>query len=380
MPLITDSATVQSRIEALSQEAFITIDTEFLREKTYYPKLCLIQVAGEHDAFAMDPLAEGIDLTPFFELLSNPNIVKVFHSCSQDIEILYQHTQSIPTPLFDTQIAAQMLGHGEAVGYGVLVKDICDIELDKTPRHTNWSERPLSKQQIEYAIGDVTYLRDIYRDLTTRLKERKRLEWAQEEMEQLRRVEQYISPPEDAWKRLKVRHGKASFLNCVKALAAWREQKAQDKNLPRQWVMRDDTIMEIAAVMPESSKALHKLRSYKVKNEKTDEHLLQLISNARQAKGEAIQRKKPLPNGAKALMELLKVILKAQCEAHDIAPSVVARTEDLEQIAIDKASDSPAMHGWRYDIFGQYADALKDGKLALTVKNHKIAMIEADHG
>jgi ribonuclease D len=381
MPVITDSVELKNRIDALKSETFVTIDTEFLREKTYFPLLCLVQIAGEKDFFAIDPLADGIDLTPMWDLLEDENVIKVFHACQQDVEIVLHATGKIPTQLFDSQIAAQVLGFGESIGYGNLVTKICKIELDKSSRHTDWSARPLSPKQIEYALSDVTHLRKIYVELKRKLEERERTSWFNEEMEKLNHTSVYLSDPEEAWKKLKVKGGNSKYLGILKELSKWRELRAQQVDKPRNWVIKNDGILEIASIIPKKLSDLDGLRFFKSSNTEMRQEILDAVQAGQDNEPPYFEKKKPLPKGATPLIDLLKVLLKPQCDHHDIAPSVVAVVSDLESIAtthnLQKDDPNiPAMQGWRYEIFGRLALSLKQGDLAMTVESGTITLIK----
>lgn len=377
--LITDTKMLKDRIKPMANEPFVTVDTEFIREKTYYPQLCLIQVGSRHDAFAIDPLAKDIDLEPFLKLLYNRRVVKVLHSCSQDIEIFYNLTGKIPPNVFDTQIAAQMLGHGEAIGYGNLAKELLGEDLDKTSRHTDWAARPLSDKQLEYAISDVTYLRDIYLKLREELQEKGREKWALEEMKPVLTRENYENNPKDAWQRIKMRSHKKSFVALVAALAEWRERRAQRLDKPRNWIIKNDAILEIASNNPRTKEDLIGLRFFDFKRhpDLIEEVLAACKKGRNTLRVPKPEKKKPLPRGTAAYMELLKVLLKVQCDLHDVAPSVVAKVSDLQEIArYGRRAKIPAMKGWRYDVFGKYAIQLKKGDLAITVHKNQITLIE----
>ncbi len=381
MPVITTSQELRKRVDALKKESFITIDTEFLREKTYYPLLCLIQIAGEKDVFAVDSLAKDIDLTPIWEILDDPKIVKVFHACSQDIEIVLHEHHKVPQSVFDTQIAAQILGYGENIGYGNLVTKICKVSLDKSSRHTDWSKRPLSEKQIKYALSDVTYLRDIYLTLKEQLESRERVLWFEEEMEKLSDPNCYIPHHDDAWKKLRIKSGSDEYLSIVKELATWRELRSQLVNKPRNWVMKSDAILEIASIVPKKDKDLDNLRFFKTSKSDVREEILAAVERGLSSKPPKLIKKKILPKGAGPLVDLLKVLLKTQCDYHDIAPSVVASIENLEKIATvtdlcKNHPDIPPMHGWRYEIFGKFAIALSKGELALSAENSRIILIK----
>jgi len=379
--IITDSKELKRRIDALNKEKYVAIDTEFLRERTYYPTLCLIQIAGSVDAFAIDTLAKDIDLKPFIQLMANKKILKLFHACSQDMEIIYNISGKLPTPVFDTQIAAQMLGHGEAVSYAKLVDHFREVELDKTSRHTDWSKRPLSPTQIEYAISDVTHLYEFYELMKKELEELGRFKWATEEMKDILNVKNYQINPDDVWLKLKTRNTSPLFRSIVKEVTKWREIKAMDTNKPRQWILRDDAILEIAAAAPETLDKLKKLRFASRGLKGHDDEILAAVKRGKKAKPPAApEKKKHLPKGCAPLVDLLKLLLKIQSDYHDVAASVIARTEDLEEIAMSKKPRNAAMKGWRYDIFGKYAILLKESKLAITAQGNRAILIEPDYG
>lgn len=380
MDVITDTKTLKERIKPLLAEPFVTIDTEFLREKTYYPLLCLIQVGGENDAFAIDPMAEGISLAPLYKLLRSKKTVKVMHACGQDMEIFFHEFGKLPVPVFDTQVAASVLGYGDSIGYGNLVNKICGKDLDKSSRHTDWSARPLTDKQVEYAISDVTYLRDIYLHLCDELESKGRVEWMEEEMEPLVDSKVYKIVPEEAWQKIKIRGGKGEFLAIIKELAAWREKRAQKINKPRNWVLKNDGILEIASHAPTSLEELEGLRYFDCRNERIGYEILKVVKRGKKSKPPVIERKKSLPKGCAPLMDLLRVLLKAQADHHEVSPSIIATTSDLEEIALvphpERDHSIPCMHGWRYDVFGKFALRLKAGKLALAAENNQIQLIE----
>lgn len=385
MPIVSDSKTLKTRLDALKKEPFIAIDTEFMRERTYFPILCLVQIAGEHDAFAIDAMAEGIDLSPLFALLKNRKIVKVFHAADQDIEILYKMAGFMPFPIFDSQIAAQVLGYGEAVGYGNLVKMLTGANIDKSSRFTDWSHRPLSPAQIEYALADVTHLRHVYEKLASEIQTKKRGAWFAEEMEDLVNPEHYDFHPEHAWKRFKVRHASPSFLGILAAVAEWRERAAQERNVPRGRIVRDEGVLEIAAARPATREDLQKLRHlhHSVFKERVlSEGLIAAIEIGLQNPAPKQKNNFDFDKDS-ALLELLRVLLKAQCEAHGVARVVVANDDDLKRIAhfseADlKESDIRAMHGWRYTVFGDSALRLKRGEIGLTATRKKVEVITLD--
>lgn len=375
MKTITTTEALTHAIAPLYQESFITIDTEFLREKTYYPKVCLIQIGSSESAFAVDPMAEGIDLTPLFDILKDQHVLKVFHAAMQDLEIFYLLMGSLPTPLFDTQIAAQILGIGEAVGYGKLVEDICKIKLDKSSRHTDWTQRPLSDKQIDYALSDVTYLRDIYQHLNNQLLKQKRDSWFAEEMEKLSDTRQFENNPEDAWEKLNLTNGNATFKSISCALATWRENYAREKNKPRAWILKNDAIYELASIFPKEENDLKNLRFYNAHNSNLNAELLTVIKEGAQNPPPIIPKRKRSSMQINTIVDVLKLLLKHQCDIHNIVPSVVAKSSELQQLAEQDNPNIPAMKGWRYQIFGQMAQELKNGKLAITIDNGKVNIV-----
>lgn len=378
MEIVTGSEELKKRVKNLENEEFVTVDTEFMRERTYYPLLCLIQIAGKNDAFAIDPLAEKIDLKPFFNLMTNKKVIKVFHSSQQDIAIiLHESGGKMPEPVFDTQIAGQMLGYGESVSYAILVKKICDVELDKSSRYTDWSKRPLSQNQISYAISDVTHLRAVYEDMVEHMHEMSRESWVDEEMKNITNPALYTSDPETIWTRIKVRSHSPRFLAIVKELAKWRELYAQKTNKPREWVLKTEGILEIAAAAPKEKAAMNNFRGYKNRDSDISDKIFEAVQKGVKEKNPPkLPKKKIIPSGVAPLVELLKVLLKFKCEENEVAPSVVAKVEELKLIAAEEKPDVPAMHGWRYDMFGKYAIALKEGKLALAADGNTVVLIE----
>ncbi len=356
----------------------MTVDTEFLREKTYYPKLCLIQIGDpDKNAVAIDPLVEDLDLSGVFKLLRNPETLKVFHAARQDLEIFYNLMGEVPAPLFDTQIAAMVCGYGDSVGYENLVRNLTGNELDKSVQFTDWSNRPLSQKQLDYALGDVTHLVDVYDKLADQLEERGRTNWVYEEEETLLDPETYKNTPEKAWERIKIKTPKPKTLAVLRALAAWREETAQKRDIPKSWVMRDDTLVDMAAQAPTDVKQLKKIRNMSVDmaEGKIGKTLLPIIKDALDsdpASWPEKERKKPLPPSTAATMDVLKMLLKIECLQHGVAAKLVANIDDLEAIARSDKPDTKAVHGWRYEVFGKDALALKAGKLAIGLKNGKI--------
>ncbi|MEJ0069941.1 MAG: ribonuclease D [Pseudomonadota bacterium] len=383
MTVITDSSALADFCRRMSTEVFVTVDTEFMRDRTYWPDLCLVQVAGTEDAAAIDPMAEGIDLTPLFELLANPQVLKVFHAARQDLEIFFQLTGHIPAPLFDSQVAAMVCGFGDAVSYETLAARLAGARIDKSSRFTDWSKRPLSERQTTYALADVTHLRPIYQKLSKRLQTTGRERWVDEEMAMLTDPATYRLDPETAWMRLKPRSGSPKFLNTLKAVAAWREAEAQRRNLPRNRVVRDEALLEIAAQMPASVAELSRTRSL---SRGTAEGAIGEALLAAVARGIAtpldqapkLADRIEVPPGRGPLIDLLKVLLKTKCEAHHVAQKLVATTADLEAIACSDEAAVEALHGWRLEVFGADALALKQGRLALTAARDAIRVVSIE--
>jgi ribonuclease D len=380
MTLLTTTAELDELCRDLAGEDYVTIDTEFMRDRTYWPKLCLVQIAGRERFAAIDPMADGIDLQPLFDLLADPSVVKVFHACRQDVEIFYNLTGRTPSPLFDTQLAAMVLGYGDEVGYDALVTEIAKARIDKSSRFTDWSHRPLSEQQLNYALADVTHLRVIYETLRAELNETGRADWAEEELANLTSPETYEQPPELAWKRLKIRSKDPRFIAIAQALGTWREEEAQSRDLPRNRIIRDDLLLEVAANRPTTPEDVLKIRRISV-DKKSAAGIAATIQAALALPKDQLPRlPKPqrLPRGIGPVVDLLRVLLKQQCEAHEVAQRLVANTGDLEQIAADDRADVRALRGWRFDVFGRAAIALKHGELGLAIADGKITVFPMD--
>ncbi len=379
-PVIADTAALKAFCSRLSKAPFITVDTEFLRESTFWAQLCLLQMAGPDEAAIIDPLAEGIDLAPFFKLMVDKRVTKVFHAARQDIEIFVKLAGAVPRPLFDTQVAAMVCGYGDQVSYDQLVKRVTGHQLDKTSRFTDWSRRPLSAKQMNYAIADVTYLRDVYLSLSAQLAEQDRTTWVDEEMAVLCDLKTYQSHPEDAWKRLKMRIKKPRQLAVMQAMAAWRETEAQERDVPRSRVLKDDAIYEIAQQLPRDVEALGRLRTIPRGFERSAaaRGILEAVDSAFAIAEDAlprVPRPKSAPEHASAAAELLKVLLKKVAEEQGVAARVIASTDDLEKIAASDKADVPALHGWRLRLFGEKALALKHGELALSMSRKGVVTI-----
>lgn len=381
MIIVTTTAELQTVCARLSGAGFVTVDTEFMRDSTFWSKLCLIQLAGPEDEVVIDPLAPDIDLAPFYELMRNKKVVKVFHAARQDIEIFWHDAQTIPDPLFDTQVAAMVCGFGDSVGYETLVKRLTGGSVDKSSRFTDWSRRPLSDKQLQYACGDVTHLRKIYEVLARRLTQTGRARWVAEEMAILQNPETYETRPEDAWKRLKTRFKGRKGLAVLVEVAAWRERQAQERDLPRSRVLKDDALAEIATQIPRSIEELDRLRAVPkgMSNSRSAGALMEAIERGLAMPEDQIPVVKdaePLPSGIGPLVELLKVLLAMRCEQHEVAQKLIAKIADLELIAAHEEADVPALLGWRREVFGADALRLKRGELAISAKGKKVVLIE----
>ena len=379
MTLITDNEALTAFCGRMRAERFVAIDTEFMRDRTYYPRLCLVQVAGESEAVAIDPLAPGLDLAPLLGLLADEAVLKVMHAARQDLEIFY-HLGAMPRPFFDTQVAAMVCGFGEEVAYDTLVSRLAGAQLDKSSRFTDWARRPLSPAQIHYALGDVTHLRVIYQKLAERLEQAGRTGWVVEELEALLEPRLYAQPPEDAWRRLKLRSRDARFIAIVQALAAWREREAQRRDLPRARVVRDDLLLEVAASRPQSVEELRALDRVNLDRDSAAGVVAAIRSAMALPKSELppVPEQVVLPRGIGPTVDLLRVLLKLRSEESDVAQRLLASTAELEAIAVDDHADVPALHGWRREIFGEDALGLKAGRLALAVRGRKPVVIRLE--
>ena len=380
MDLITTTSDLADACDRLARHPFVTVDTEFLRETTYYPLLCVAQIASTDEAVVIDTLADGLDLKPFYQLMANERVLKVFHAARQDIEIVWHQANLVPHPIFDTQVAAMVLGYGDSISYDQLVQRITGDTLDKSHRFTDWSRRPLSPAQVSYAISDVTHLRDVYLALSADLAKRGRADWVGEEMEVLTSPETYRADPENAWERLKTRVRKPKELAVLMEIAAWREREAQTRDVPRGRVLKDDVLGEIATQAPATIERLAALRSLPrgFERSKWGQDIVQAVARglARDPKTvPAIERQRAGGNGS-ATLELLKVLLRMTSERHAVAAKVIATVDDLDRIAADDNADVPALHGWRRELFGEKALALKHGKLALAVEQNRVVAVE----
>ena len=382
---ITATDALAAFCESQSDSSFLTVDTEFVRESTYYPQLCLIQVAGDTDSAAIDALAPGLDLAPFLALLDDPDIPKVFHAARQDLEIFYTLAGKVPAPVFDTQVAAMVLGFGDQVGYEVLVNKVLGESLDKSSRFTDWSRRPLTDRQIRYAMADVIHLRPIYEELSRRLGENGRAHWLSEEMQVLTAEDTYRNAPEDAWRRVKARGLRPRPMAVLQAVAAWREREAQRRNMPRNRIVRDDTLLDIAGSMPQSAADLARIRGVNkgLPDSRAGSEILAAVAEAMAIPKEDLpvqKRREAPPPGVGPTAELLKVLLKARCDTLGIAPRLIANSDELEKLAIDDNADVPSLKGWRRELFGNDALALKHGKLALKIEGNAIDVMKLDKG
>ncbi|WP_166296159.1 MULTISPECIES: ribonuclease D [unclassified Bradyrhizobium] len=380
MDLISTTPDLAAACDRLAQHKVITVDTEFLRETTYYPLLCVVQMASADEAVVVDALAPGIDLKPFFDLMSNEAVLKVFHAARQDIEIVWHLSGTIPHPIFDTQVAAMVLGYGDSIAYDQLVDRVTGHRPDKTHRFTDWSRRPLSEEQLHYAVSDVTHLREVFAALDADLRKRDRSEWVSEEMEVLTSPKTYDFHPERAWERLKTRVRKPRELAVLIEVAAWREQEAQSRDVPRSRVLKDDAVGDIATHAPTSLDKLGNLRSLPkgFERSKWGADIIAAVQRglARdQASLPKLEKPRNNSNGA-ATVELLKVLLRMTSERHGVASKVIATVDDLEQIAADDQAEVGALHGWRRELFGEAALKLKHGQLALAIDKGRVVRVD----
>jgi ribonuclease D len=370
MDLVISTDVLAGFCERAIQFDFVTVDTEFLRETTYWPKLCLIQAATPDEAILIDPLAPGLDLAPFFVLLANPAVTKVFHAARQDIEIFVKLTGKVPVNIFDTQIAASVCGFGDSVSYDNLVRAITNVELDKSSRFTDWSARPLSEKQRLYAAADVTHLRDIYLELRKQVDATKRWDWVEDELGVLRSIDTYVVQPDQAWERLKMKINRPRDLAALKRLAGWREKRAQDGDQPRSRVLKDDALIEIAMQRPTAPETFDKLRAVQ-RGYGRSSAAAEIIGLMKQVealpKGElppaAERYRGPSPKGA--VGDLVRVLLKAVSEEHGVAARIIATSDEIDALVLDDEADVPALRGWRRKLFGDKALAIKHGKIGL---------------
>jgi ribonuclease D len=365
---------------------YVTLDTEFLRDQTYYPRLCLIQMAAPKAGAEaiIDPLAHGLDLAPFYDFIKNPAIIKVLHAARQDIEIFFLQGGVIPRPLFDTQVAAMVAGFGDSASYETLARKLAKVEIDKSARFTDWSRRPLSKRQLEYALADVTHLRTVYEKLAASLKRTGRTSWVAEEVAALQDPALYRQDPELAWKRLKPRTSNKRFLAVLAALAAWREREAQARDIPRGRVLKDEALTEIAAHPPETPDALERIRAVPkgFANSRMGKGLMEAIAAGQAgqppegavAENRQRRRREPSP----AVVDLLKTLLRLKAEAAGVAPRLIANAEDIERLAAGEDEDVTALKGWRAEVFGQDALLLRKGELAIALEKGEAVVVELE--
>jgi len=378
--LITTTEELVPLCERLRQEPFVTVDTEFMRERTYWPELCVVQLGGERDTAVVDALAPGIDLSPLGALLADEEVVKVFHACRQDVEIFLLRFGMTPRPMFDTQVAAMVAGFGDQASYDSLARALANASIDKAHRFSDWSARPLSPAQVAYAAADVTHLRRIYAALRERLGREGRLDWVAEEMGALTEPATYGTEPDSAWERLRPRTTNRRFLGTLRAVAAWREREAQRVNIPRQRLLRDESLLEVAATSPAEAGALARVRGVTegFARGKSGVSLLAAIEEARALPDEDLPeapRDRPGPPASPALVALLKVLLAAKAEEHQVAPKLLAGSEELERLAAEAPDDLPCLLGWRRRVFGADALALRSGALALGVEGRRVRLI-----
>ena len=381
MTLINTTADLEAVSERLRREPYVTIDTEFMRERTYWAKLCLVQLAGAGEAVAVDTLAPGIELDPLLALLDDARVLKVFHACRQDLEIFAKLMNGrLPAPVFDTQIAAMVCGFGEEVAYETLVNRLAKAKLDKSSRFTDWSRRPLSSAQLAYALADVTHLRIIYEKLRKRIEAAGRLEWVEEETRYLLDPALYVTRPEDAWQRLKVRSREPRFIALVQHLAAWRERQAQARDLPRNRVIRDDLLLELAAQRPRDQEALRRLDRLSLDKESMREVLavIETVFAIPEADLPQLPTAKPPVKGLGPTVDLLRVLLKQCAEESDVAQRLIATSAELEALAQDDHAAVPALHGWRRELFGERALELKAGRIALALQDQQVVTLELE--
>ena len=384
-PLITDTESLEKLCERLARSDFVAVDTEFMRENTYWPDVCLFQVANGEEAAAIDPKAEGIDLTPLLNLLvNNEHVLKVFHAGGQDIEIVFNLSGGTPHPLFDTQIAAMALGLGEQVGYQNLVEALLGRSLDKGARFTDWARRPLDRRQIDYAIGDVTHLSELFPKMLDRLRRTNRGNWLDQEMERISDPANYINDPALAWKKVKIQSRKADVLGRLKALAAWRELEARSKNLPRGRIMKDETLADVALHPPSEQEALGKVRGLSPAWRTNDigARMMEALANAdplspaemppRDERGPGLGREGSL------VADLLKLLLKIRARESNVAPRLVAKSEELELLAAGRREGLSILEGWRFEEFGRDALDLVEGRLAFAIRDGKLAMTRTE--
>ena len=384
MRIVETTAGLKELAKELEGAPYLALDTEFMRDSTYWPKLCLLQIAAPGVEAIVDPLADGIELAPFFKLVRNPKIVKVLHAGRQDIEIFWHKGRVIPDPLFDTQIVAMVCGFGEATSYETLARKLAHADVDKSARFTDWARRPLTKRQLEYALADVTHLRTIYEALAAQLARTKRESWVAEEIAALKSEELYALDPAHAWKRLRPRSSNKRFLAALAAVAAWREREAQARDVPRNRVLKDEVLLELAASPPENGEALERIRSVPkgFAASRMGRDLLGAIAAAKNAPPpeipEAPDRKRRRRESSPAAVDLLKTLLRLRAEEAGVAPRLIANADDIERLAAGDDQGVPALSGWRNEVFGKDAVALRNGQLAIALENGEAVVVELE--
>jgi ribonuclease D len=386
MEIVTTTEGLKELCQALSGDTYVAVDTEFMREKTFWPELCLIQIAGAKREAVIDPLADQINLQPFFDLMANKAVVKVFHAARQDLEIIWLKAKLIPSPIFDTQVAAMVCGYGDQVGYEALSRRIAKVSIDKSSRFTDWSRRPLSQKQLAYALSDVTHLRVIYEKLRGLLDKSGREPWLDEELGVLTSPATYEAHPEEAWRRVKFRPRNAKQLAVLMSVAAWREREAQARNVPRSRILKDDAIAEIATQIPTDLNQLKGLRSLRkgYAGTRMGTAILKAVSTGTEmdlADIPALEGDEPmLTERASVVSEVLKLALKVISEQEGIAPRIVANSSDLDAIARDDGADVPVLRGWRRKVFGEVALKIKSGEMAIVLADGKPRLVPFEPG
>lgn len=381
MELIRNTGELADFCRRAADFDYVTVDTEFLRETTYWPRLCLLQIATEDEAVLIDPLADGLSLQPFFALLDDRNLVKVFHAARQDIEIFVKLTGKVPVNIYDTQIAASVCGFGDSISYDNLVRSIVNEELDKSSRFTDWSHRPLTDKQLRYALADVTHLRDIYKALREQVERTRRQDWVADELETLNSIDTYVVRPERAWERIKARMSRPRDLAALQAIAAWREQRAQDTDQPRSRILKDDAVVELAMQRPTSPEAFDKLRAVQRGYGRSSAAgeiigLLKAVEALPKADLPSTPERQRGPSAKGAVGDLVRVLLKAVSEQHGVAGRIIATSEDIDALVLDDEADVPALKGWRRKLFGEKALAIKHGRLGLAASRKGVVEIE----
>lgn len=382
--LISTNAELRAFCATLQDVPFITVDTEFLRDKTYYSKLCLIQLSGpDKNAVAVDVLSrtENLDLQPVWDLMVKPDVLKVFHAARQDLEIILQLSGKMVAPLFDTQVAAMVCGYGEQIGYDSLVSDITGTRPDKTSQFTDWSFRPLSQKQLSYALNDVIHLIDVYHHLQKRLEKTGRLDWVREEMEYLTSPKTYEMNPEDSWRRLKIRTAKPKDLAVIKELARWRESEAQRKDVPRSRILRDETLLDLGFQQPQTAEDMTRIRgiSIEMARGKFGNAIIEVIKTGLNTPPEnqpKLEQRNPLPQRLASVVEMLKMLLRIQANENHVAIKLIATSEDIDAFALNPESEIVFSKGWRHEVFGEAAEKMMNGKLALRLDNGTIRLTD----